>query len=238
MIKYGGARPTGKAKYLKPEKTRRIFKKNSFKNTLKKKNNVFKNLRLNRLDTIKELSEKETSIESYVLKLSKKFIKLFDSINKINEKLNKHYFNYTKEEKNTTNLNKKSEEYDMLKGKIEDNLNDLDNKETLLERHKSIIPTIYNKLKREEDDDIIISYSNILNSARKIYNKGEGTARDEATILLSTLVEELMNVFFKTDNSTNMNINMNMGMSMNNVKLEEKESELDDLLNMFGKIGI
>ena len=119
----------------------------------------------------------------------------------------------------------------MFKGEIEDNLMELDKKGALLERHKSIIPKIYSKLKKEEDDDsIVMTYRNILSSTRKIYNKGEGRARDEATILLSLVVEELMNVFFKADNSMNINIE--------NFKVEEKESELDDLLNMFGKIGI
>ena len=236
MIKFGGARPTGKPK--KSSKSyKKLFSKFTLKNSSKKSKNISKNLlehiksnnNTRRLNNIKKISEQETNLETYMLKLSKKFIKLFEHIFKMDEDLDNLYHTYYKEGKNTNALNNKSREYQEFREDIEEKLKELDDKENLLERHKSIIPTLHNSLKM--DDDIIKSYKDILKSARKIYNNKSGVLRDEASMFLITVVEELLDVFFKKEN-TRMNINEN-SINQEIKVMEVHDSELDKMLNMF-----
>lgn len=234
MIKFGGARPTGKTKKLT-----KSYKKLFSKLTMKKKSNtISKNIleyikktdtKTRRLNSIKQISEQENNLETYMLKLSKKFIKLFEDIIKMDKKLDNLYYTYYAKGKNTNALNNKSKDYQQFREDIEDKLKELDNKGNLLERHKSIIPTIYTTLKME--DDIIDSYMNILKSARKMYNRDNSKLRDEASIFLITVVDELLGVFFKKENHR-MNVNENSIIKEIKV-MEEHDTELDKMLNMF-----
>jgi len=234
MIKFGGARPTGKAK-----KSTKSYKKLFSKLTLKKKpNTISKNIleyikktdsKTRKLNTIKQISEQENNLETYMLKLSKKFIKLFEDIIKMDEKLDNLYYTYHAKGKNTNVLNNKSREYQQFREDIEDKLKELENKGNLLERHKSIIPTIHTSLKMK--DNVIDSYMNVLKSARKMYNRENSKLRDEASIFLITVVDELLGVFFKKENHR-MNVNENSIIQEIKV-MEEHDTELDKMLNMF-----
>jgi hypothetical protein len=72
---------------------------------------------------------------------------------------------------------------------------------------------------------------NILKSARKMYNRENSKLRDEASIFLITVVDELLGVFFKKENHR-MNVNENSIIQEIKV-MEEHDTELDKMLNMF-----
>jgi len=238
MIKFGGARPTGK-----PKRTTKSYKKLFTKFTLKNRPSALRknllsyvksNSKTRKLNSIKKISEQEKNLETYTLQLSKKFLKLFEHVLNMDEKIDNLYHTYYAKGKNTNALNDKSRDYQIFREDIEDKLKELDTKGNLLERHKSIIPNIYTRF--EMEDDIINSYKNILTSARKIYNSNDTNLRDEASIFLITVVEELLGVFFKKEN---MSMNINENSSVQEIKvMEQHDTNIDKMLNMFNSFKL
>jgi hypothetical protein len=126
----------------------------------------------------------------------------------------------------------KRAKYDMKKDKILDKLDNIERKDPILRRIKSISPEIYTKLGYSNTNipylELVDTYYTILKKLETIINEDHALSSD-ASLIQSLMIEDLIHTFIKKKKSINSIdddlLDMFRGLGV--------KSDLDDLQTMF-----
>jgi hypothetical protein len=131
----------------------------------------------------------------------------------------------------------KRAKYDMKKDKILDKLDNIERKDPILRRIKSISPEIYTKLGYSNTNipylELVDTYYTILKKLETIINEDDALSSD-ASLIQSLIIEDLIHTFIKKKKSINSIdddlLDMFRGLGV--------KSDLDDLQTMFKSMKV